>query len=106
MLEPLAFTSEDLLRALGDCFIPKTQRNIVAAGLVRSATLERDPEAPGAGISGVPPRFLARIALLAPGSDEAVNAHLRALIENRLLGIQAISRVEITLLPPLFSILS
>ena len=100
------FTEGDLLRALHDCFVPALRRDVVSAGLVRSATLLHDAEAPGSGISGVPPRWIARVTLSAPGSDEIVNDHLRAAVENRLLGLPSISRAEITLAPPLFSILS
>jgi len=94
----------DLLQLLRDCYTP-TGRNIVESSLVRSATLTRDTEAPGAGIPGVPPRYLATVTLYAPGSDDTINALLQAQIENRLLGIEAISRVTLTLLPPLFAIL-
>jgi hypothetical protein len=101
-------TDADLLQSLRDCYAPGDRlprRNLVEANLVRSATLTRDNEAPGAGIPGVPPRYLANIILTAPGSDEAANSQLLAQIENRLLGLQAISRVTVTLLPALFSIL-
>jgi metal-sulfur cluster biosynthetic enzyme len=95
----------DLLDALRDCYDPVLRRNIVDARLVRSATLTPDLDAPGASVPGVGPRFLARVTLTAPGSDEIANAQLLAQIENRLLGLQAISRVEVTLLPALFPIL-
>jgi hypothetical protein len=38
-------------------------------------------------------------------TDEAANSQLSAQIENRLLGLEAISRVTVTLLPALFPIL-
>lgn len=98
-------TDADLLDALRDCYAPGLGRNIVAAGLVRSATLTRDPDAPGANIPGVPPRYFARITLTAAGTDDTANAQLVAQIENRLLGLAAISRVAVTLLPALFPIL-
>ncbi len=99
------FTQEDLLQALTECFVPALRRDVIQAHLVRSASVELDREAPGVGIPGVPQRYLARITLLAPGGDEAVNAQVRAAVENRLLGLPAISRVEIILLPALFPIL-
>jgi metal-sulfur cluster biosynthetic enzyme len=99
------FTDADLLQALQECFVPALRRDVVAAGLVRSAKLQRDADAPGAGIPGVPERFIAQIGLWAPGSEEAINAQLRASVENRLLGLPAISRVEVVISPPLFSIL-
>jgi metal-sulfur cluster biosynthetic enzyme len=98
-------TEADLLHALRDCYDPRLRRNIVDLGLVRSAQLQPDPDAPGAGISGVPPRYIARLSLTAPGSDEAANAQLTAQIENRLAGLQALSRTVIELHPPLFAIL-
>ena len=98
-------TDDDLLAALRDCYAPPAQRNIVDAGLLNSATLTLDAEAPGAGIPGVPPRYIATLTLHAPGLDEAANAQLAAQVENRLLGLPAISRVELKLLPALFPIL-
>ena len=106
-MEP--FTETDLLAALRDCFIPSPlpsrRRDVVAAALVRSADLLPDCQAPGSGIPGVPPRFVAHVRVTAPGTDESVNAQLRATIENRLLGLPAISRAVVTVVPPLFPIL-
>ena len=94
----------DLLHLLRDCYTP-TSVNIVDAGLVRAATLTPDPDAPGSSISGLPPRYLARITLHSPTADDTANAHLSAQIENRLLGLPYISRVQLTILPALFPIL-
>ncbi len=99
-------TDDELLSLLRDCYEPGVaRRNIVDAGLLRSAKLCRDDEAPGAGIAGVPLRFHAQITILSPGSDEAANAQLAAQIENRLLGVAAITRVTVTRLPALFPML-
>ncbi len=100
-----AFSETDLMNALHECFLPALRRDVVSAGLVRSAALELDRDAPGAGIPGVPPRYIARLTLWEAGSEEAMNALLRAAVENRLLGLPAISRVELIMLPPLFPIL-
>jgi hypothetical protein len=100
----MPMTDADLLDALRDCFTP-ARRDIVSAGLVRSARLTPDPDAPGANIPGVPARNVAHVALYAPSTDEAVNAQLVAQVENRLLGLEPIYRVELTLLPALFPIL-
>jgi hypothetical protein len=97
-------TDAQLLHLLRDCYTPAGP-NIVAAGLVRSATLTPDPDAPGASVPGLPPRYIAAITLHAPGLDDAANAQLAAQVENRLLGLPSISRVEIRLLPALFPIL-
>ncbi|SEG01756.1 hypothetical protein SAMN05421819_1699 [Bryocella elongata] len=94
-----------LLNALRDCFHPVLRRNIVDLKMVRGVEVTRDLEAPGSGIPGVPQKFIAHVSITAPGSDEAQNAQLVAQIENRLAGIEAISRSQVTLLPALFPIL-
>jgi len=99
-------TDAELLDALRDCYDPLLRRNIVEMNLVRSATLELDTEAPGANIRGVPSRYKAHIVLIAPGSDEAANAQLAAQVENRLAGMQEISRANVRLLPAAFPILN
>jgi metal-sulfur cluster biosynthetic enzyme len=99
------FTEAALLDALRDCYDPVLRRNIVELGLVRSATLTPDSEAPGAGIPGAPPRFIAHIALTAASSDEAANLQLSAQVQNRLAGIPAISSSEVHLSPSPFPIL-
>jgi hypothetical protein len=99
-------TDSDLIAALRDCYEPgPARRNLVDAALIKSATIILDTEAPGYRIPGVPSRYIATINLLAPGTDEVINGQLLAQIENRLLGIPAISRVRLTLLPVLFPIL-
>jgi metal-sulfur cluster biosynthetic enzyme len=99
-------TPDDLTSALRDCYDPLLRRNIVELNLVRSATLTRDEEAPGATIPGVPPRYIAQIRLIAPGTNDDANAQLVAQIENRLAGLPAISRSTIELLAPAFPILN
>jgi len=98
-------TEADLLNALRDCYDPLQRRNVVDLGLVQSANLTLDKTAPGASIRGVAPRYTARVMLRAPSTDETRNAQLRAQVENRLLGMPAISRAEVELLPALFPIL-
>ena len=98
-------TDADLLVALRDCYDPILKRNIVNAGLVRSATLRVDPEAPGANIPGVGQRYIADVMIVSPSADEIAVAQLQAQIENRLAGLPAISHVSVTLLPALFPIL-
>ena len=98
-------TDADLLQSLRDCYDPILKRNVVDLGLIRSATLTLDDEAPGAAIPGVPPRYIAHITLTAPAADEAAVAQLQVQIENRLAGLPAISRTIITLLPTPFPIL-
>ncbi len=97
-------TDSELLHLLRDCYTPAGS-NIVTAGLVRSATLTPDLDTPGATIPGLAPRYVAHITLHAPGTDDTANAQLTAQVENRLLGLPSISRVEVNLLPALFPIL-
>ncbi len=100
------FTEDDLRRALADCYVPSLHRDVIEAGLVRSATLEPDHEAPGSGIPGVPDRYMATVLLTAPGGEEVINAQLRAAVENRLLGMPEISRAIVKMMPALFPILN
>jgi metal-sulfur cluster biosynthetic enzyme len=99
-------TEADLLRALRDCYEPSLRRDIVSLGLIQSATLSIDTNAPGVAVRGLPPRFIAHIVLRAASADEACNAQLRAQIENRLAGLAQLSRSKIEILPALFPILS
>lgn len=94
-----------ILNALRDCYHPVLRQNLVALKMVRSVELERDHDAPGAGIPGVPAKYRVRVAVTAPGTDDAQNAQLAAQIENRLAAFEQISRTEVTLLPALFPIL-
>jgi metal-sulfur cluster biosynthetic enzyme len=94
-----------LLNALRDCYHPLLRQNLVALNMVRSVDLQPDNDAPGVGIPGVPPKFIARVTVNAPGTDEAQNAQLAAQIENRLAAFEQISRTQVTLLPALFPIL-
>jgi metal-sulfur cluster biosynthetic enzyme len=98
-------TDADLVNALRDCYDTLQQRNIVDLGLVQSATLTRDNDAPGTSVRGAPSRYIARITLRAPSSDDTRNAQLCAQIQNRLAGLSEISRTEIEMLPALFPIL-
>ena|SRR5579875_1896568 len=99
-------TDAELLDALRDCYDTLQQRNVVELGLVQHATVELDRDAPGANVRGVPQRYIARVTLRAPGSDEIRNEQLRAQIENRLAGLPEISRTEVKMVPPVFPILS
>ncbi len=98
-------TDAELLQSLRDCYDPILKRNIVDLGLIRSATVTRDDDAPGSRIPGVPSRYVAHITLTASSADDAAIAELKAQIENRLAGLPAISRTSITLLPTPFPIL-
>jgi len=92
------FTEYDILTALRDCYDPVLPCNIVDLGLIRSVTIARDNEAPGAHIPGVPQKYLVTVELTPTQADEAVNSQLLAQISNRLAGIEAVSHTTITLL--------
>lgn len=88
--------SEDNLRdALRACSDPQLGLNIVDLGLVHSIDLALDPDAPGSGIPGVPPRQRLKLTLLKTADDEAHQSQLLALITNRIAGLAEISHATI-----------
>jgi metal-sulfur cluster biosynthetic enzyme len=93
-------TEADILAALRDCYDPHVPCNIVDLGLVYSIVIAPDPDAPGVGIPGVPPRHRVSIELLPIrlADAEADAAPLIAQIQNRLAAFETISRTEISLL--------
>jgi metal-sulfur cluster biosynthetic enzyme len=100
-IQPHTLTEADILAALRDCYDPEIPLNIVDLGLVHSIAIAPDPDAPGAGIPGVPPRYRVRIALtLAQIADspDSEDTPLIAQIQNRLAAFETITRTEVTLL--------
>ena len=95
---PAALTEAEILAALRDCYSPDIPLNIVDLGLVHSIAIALDPDAPGAGIPGVPPRHRVAISIIltTPTSPDATP--LIAQIENRLAAFETISRTEVSLL--------
>ena len=98
MPAPATLTEADILAALRDCYDPDTPLNIVDLGLVHSISIAVDPDAPGAGIPGVPQRHRVRIALTLAQIQDPDGAALSAQIQNRLAAFETISRTEVTLL--------
>jgi metal-sulfur cluster biosynthetic enzyme len=98
---PSVLTEADILVALRDCYSPGIPLNIVDLGLVYSIAIAPDPDAPGSGIAGVPPRHRVSVALtldqIADPSDSQ-DTPLIAQIQNRLAAFETISRTEVTLL--------
>lgn len=93
----------ETLRACFTAYPPAPAANgkpfdIVSLGLVESITLAPDPEAPGTGIAGVPPRQSLEVTITPASSDEDANAILLAQIENCLAGLPEISRRTVRLL--------
>ncbi|MGA1982192.1 MAG: DUF59 domain-containing protein [Acidobacteriaceae bacterium] len=102
-----ALTQDRILAALRDCYDPDISLNIVDLGLVHSIAITPDPDAPGAGIPGVPPRHRVSIALtLAQIADpsgfqdtpDSQDTPLIAQIQNRLAAFDTISRTDVILL--------
>jgi metal-sulfur cluster biosynthetic enzyme len=81
-------TESNILEALRDCFDPTLPCNIVDLGLVRSLQIAPDPEAPGAGIPGVPQKHLIQIELALTNPTDEAAAQLTAQIRNRLAGLE------------------
>lgn len=88
--------------ALRDCYDPVLPCNIVDLGLLRSFAVAPDPEAPGSGVPGVPPRHRVHVITTLTSPSEETEAQLRAQIENRLAGLEAVSRTTVSFLhePP------
>jgi metal-sulfur cluster biosynthetic enzyme len=91
-------TEADILLALRNCYDPVFPCNIVDLGLIRSIKITRDNEAPGTNIPGVPQKHRIAIELTPTQTDEAANAQLKAQIENRLAGLEAVGQTIVTLL--------
>jgi metal-sulfur cluster biosynthetic enzyme len=98
-------TETTIREALRDCYDPELPCNIVDLGLVYAVALASDPDAPGAGIPGVPPRQRVHVDLtltMPQDSDTPTATQLIAQIQNRLSAFETISRTEVALVwqPP------
>jgi|GEM_PF-852045 len=94
---PAPLTESDILAALRDCYDPEIPLNIVDLGLVHSISIAPDPDAPGAGIPGVPRKHRVSITLTLASIIDAEDTPLIAQIQNRLAAFETISRTEVTL---------
>lgn len=89
----------DALRACYDLANPFGKPvNIVDLGCIEHIALTPDLDAPGTGIPGVPARQRLDLTLLLTSPDEDVRALLTAQIQNRLAGLERLSRTTIKLL--------
>jgi len=95
-----SLTEGDILAALRDCYDAAVPLNIVDLGVGHCVSIDPDPDAPGAGIPGVPPRHRVHVELtLAQIADpESDGAALVAQIQNRLAAFETISRTAVSLL--------
>jgi metal-sulfur cluster biosynthetic enzyme len=90
-------TEADILTALSDCYDPALPCNIVDLGLVRALTVAPDPEAPGAGIPGVPQKHRIHIELVLTSPTDDAAAQVKAQILNRLAGLEEAGDTDIVL---------
>jgi metal-sulfur cluster biosynthetic enzyme len=103
-------TEAAILDALRDCYDPELHCNIVDLGLVYRIAIAPDPDAPGAGIPGVPTRHRVAIDLTLTAPEDPAQPELAtetadqitAQIQNRLGAFETISRTEVALVwhPP------
>ena len=85
----------DILSALRDCYDPALPCNIVDLGLVRHLQVLPDPDAPGAGISGVPQKIRVHLIVTSTSPTDDAIAQLSAQIRNRLAGLEAVSNTDV-----------
>jgi metal-sulfur cluster biosynthetic enzyme len=97
MIETPTLTDADVLAALKDCYDPEVPCNIVDLGLVYRVEVAPDPEAPGAGISGVPARHKVQIELTLTSPGCPAHEQIQAQVQNRLAALPAVSRTEVAL---------
>ncbi|HEX9198038.1 MAG TPA: iron-sulfur cluster assembly protein [Acidobacteriaceae bacterium] len=88
-------TETDILAALRDCYDPEIACSIVDLGLVHAISIAPDPDAPGAGIPGVPPRHRVHIALTLTEPNDSAEQQIVAQIEGRLAAFETISHTHI-----------
>lgn len=98
IIEKAMLTESEILIALRDCYDPELPCNIVDLALVRSIQINPDPEAPGAGIPGVPEKHRIHIEMVLTNPTEEAAAQLTAQIRNRLAGLEAVSGTTVTIL--------
>jgi len=91
-------TESNVLEALRDCFDPTLPCNIVDLGLVRSVEITPDPEAPGAGIPGVPQKHRIHVELTLTSPTEDAAAQLAAQVRNRLAGLEEAGNTTVILI--------
>lgn len=94
----------DIFSALRDCYDPELPCNIVDLGLVRRVAVSPDPNAPGAGIPGVPQKHRVDVDLILTNPTEEAAAQLSAQIANRLAGLDEAGQTTVRILDaPLWS---
>jgi metal-sulfur cluster biosynthetic enzyme len=90
-------TEESVRNALRDCYDPEVPCNIVDLGLVYSVAVAPDPDAPGAGIPGVPQRNKVHIGLTLTSKGCPAHTQIIAQIEGRLSAFETVSQTSVDL---------
>ena len=85
----------DIRNALRDCYDPALPCNIIDLGLVRALNVAADPDAPGAGIAGVPAKVRVHLTITSTNPTDDAVAQLSAQIRNRLAGLEAVSYTDV-----------
>jgi len=93
----VSMTEENIRDALRDCYDPEVPCNIVDLGLVYAVAVAVDPEAPGAGIPGVPVRHKVHIGLTLTSKGCPAHTQIIAQIEGRLSAFESVSKTEVEL---------
>jgi metal-sulfur cluster biosynthetic enzyme len=99
MTQPVTqpLTEETVREALRDCYDPEVPCNIVDLGLVYSVAVALDPDAPGAGIPGVPQRHKVQIGLTLTSKGCPAHTQIIAQIEGRLSAFETVSQTSVDL---------
>jgi metal-sulfur cluster biosynthetic enzyme len=96
IITSVMLTESDILNALRDCYDPNLPCNIVDLGLVKSVTVAPDPDAPGAGIPGVPQKHRIHVEFTLTNPTEEAEAQLSAQMRNRLAGMEEAGETNVT----------
>lgn len=92
-------TESDILTALRACYDPTLPCNIVDLGLIRKVGVTPDPNAPGAGIPGVPQKHRIQIELVLSHPNEQTEAQMTEQIRNRLAGMEEAGETTVIIIP-------
>jgi metal-sulfur cluster biosynthetic enzyme len=92
-----SLTEAKVRELLRHCYDPRIPLNIVDLGLLQAVAVAVDPDAPGSGIPGVPPRHRVTVELIPADTSEEGQAQLRAQVENLLAGLPEVWQAAVTL---------
>jgi len=95
-------SEQDILVALRDCFDLSLPCNIVDLGMVRGVRVAVDPEAPGAGIAGVPEKHRVVVEVAPANAADEARMQMSERIRNRLAGLEEVGETTVVVIesPP------